>query len=173
MSYEMFLQHADTVSSIDQIDLVVCDEGHRLKNAEIKTTAALKNLPAKRRLLLTGTPIQNSLEELWSLADLVAPCRLGSSFDHYRRNIVEPLTRTPQTKASCFLQDFICGNSLERARIDTTQESSGKQLDEEVLEVQRLLSEALSTFMLRRTSEIIASSLPDKCELILQLSSYL
>lgn len=40
------------------IDLVVCDEGHRLKNTEIQTSKSVKMLKAPRRVILSGTPIQ-------------------------------------------------------------------------------------------------------------------
>ena len=40
-------------------DLLVCDEAHRLKNSENQTSKALNSLPVKRRVLLTGTPMQN------------------------------------------------------------------------------------------------------------------
>jgi SNF2 family DNA or RNA helicase len=53
ISYEKFRQYADQFEEIN-CGLVVCDEGHRLKNSAIKTTQALKNLPTKRRIILTG-----------------------------------------------------------------------------------------------------------------------
>ena len=49
------------------IDLVVCDEGHRLKNAAIKTSVAVNDLPTMRRLILSGTPIQNDLDEFYAM----------------------------------------------------------------------------------------------------------
>lgn len=52
---------------------MVVDEGHRLKNRNCRLIKELKQLPSASRLLLTGTPIQNSLEELWSLLNFVNP----------------------------------------------------------------------------------------------------
>jgi SNF2 family DNA or RNA helicase len=46
-----------------KIDLIICDEGHRLKNDQIKTTNAVKSLQTTRRIVLTGTPIQNNLSK--------------------------------------------------------------------------------------------------------------
>jgi chromodomain-helicase-DNA-binding protein 7 len=43
------------------------DEAHRLKNQNAKILTCLKQLPCKRILLLTGTPIQNNTDELWTL----------------------------------------------------------------------------------------------------------
>lgn len=54
-------------------DLLICDEGHRLKNENIKLTTLLNQLDCKRRIILTGTPIQNDLQELYSLANFVNP----------------------------------------------------------------------------------------------------
>lgn len=44
-----------------KIDLIVCDEGHRLKNDQIKLNQAVKSLNTTRRIVLTGTPVQNDL----------------------------------------------------------------------------------------------------------------
>ena len=61
------------------------DEGHRLKNAESKLADVLKSYDCKRRMLLTGTPIQNSLSELWALLNFVLPLVFNSSdsFDEW------------------------------------------------------------------------------------------
>lgn len=56
-----------------QWELLVVDEGHRLKNAESKLAEILRAYVFKHRVLLTGTPIQNSLAELWALLNFVLP----------------------------------------------------------------------------------------------------
>lgn len=52
---------------------MVLDEGHRIKNRNCRLVQELKAIPCVTRLLLTGTPIQNTLEELWSLLNFVNP----------------------------------------------------------------------------------------------------
>ncbi|RLN02560.1 hypothetical protein BBJ28_00014002 [Nothophytophthora sp. Chile5] len=59
-------------------DYVVLDEGHRIRNPDAETTLACKQLQTVHRVILTGTPIQNRLRELWSLFDFVYPGRLGT-----------------------------------------------------------------------------------------------
>ena len=53
------------------------DEGHRLKNADSKLFEILSGYPFKQRLLLTGTPIQNTLAELWALLNFLLPKARG------------------------------------------------------------------------------------------------
>ncbi|KIM49246.1 hypothetical protein M413DRAFT_438417 [Hebeloma cylindrosporum] len=61
----------------------ILDEGHVIKNAKTKLTKAVKNIQAQHRLILSGTPIQNNVLELWSLFDFLMPGFLGteSSFN--------------------------------------------------------------------------------------------
>jgi len=59
-------------------DLVVLDEAHRVKNAACLAGQALRCVQSRSRLMLTGTPLQNNLKELWSLMDIVMPSLLGN-----------------------------------------------------------------------------------------------
>jgi superfamily II DNA or RNA helicase len=62
-----------------QWHLVVLDEAQVVKNPNTKQTKAVKSLSAKGRIVLTGTPIENNLRDLWSIFDFVNPGLLGSS----------------------------------------------------------------------------------------------
>lgn len=63
-------------------DYVILDEAHHIKNRATRNAKSVKMLQAGHRLILTGTPIENSLEELWSLFDFLMPGLL-SSYDRF------------------------------------------------------------------------------------------
>lgn len=71
-SYEMIMRDSDYIVSQTWKFLIV-DEGHRLKNINSKLLRELKRINTTNRLLLTGTPLQNSLAELWSLLNFILP----------------------------------------------------------------------------------------------------
>lgn len=81
-SYEVV---RNDISSLQDINWHYCilDEGHIIKNAKTKLTKAVKQVKAVHRLILSGTPIQNNVLELWSLFDFLMPGFLGteSSFN--------------------------------------------------------------------------------------------
>ncbi|KAL3252394.1 hypothetical protein MRX96_017707 [Rhipicephalus microplus] len=78
LSYETFRLHAAALQS-GEVGLVICDEGHRLKNCENQTYHALNGLQTRRRVLLSGTPIQNDLLEYFSLIHFVNQGILGTA----------------------------------------------------------------------------------------------
>ena len=59
------------------VGLVICDEGHRLKNGGAQITKALAMIKTERRVILSGTPIQNDLEEFYTMCMFVNPGVLG------------------------------------------------------------------------------------------------
>lgn len=60
------------------VDLMIFDEGHRLKNQNIKLVSDIKKMTKPIKVILTGTPLQNRLEELFNCIDIVNPGILGS-----------------------------------------------------------------------------------------------
>ncbi|XP_078434254.1 chromatin remodeling 24 isoform X2 [Wolffia australiana] len=58
-------------------DYVILDEGHLLKNPDTQRAKSLLEIPSLHRIIITGTPIQNNLKELWALFNLCCPAVLG------------------------------------------------------------------------------------------------
>lgn len=71
-SYEMALNDAKFLKK-HEWKFIIVDEGHRLKNIDSKLMKTLKQFPSTNRMLLTGTPLQNNLPELWSLLNFLMP----------------------------------------------------------------------------------------------------
>ncbi|XP_010132809.1 PREDICTED: DNA repair and recombination protein RAD54B [Buceros rhinoceros silvestris] len=140
ISYEMLLRCLDQIQAIE-FNLLICDEGHRLKNSSIKTTTALTSLSCERRIILTGTPIQNDLQEFYALIEFVNPGILGS-LSTYRKIYEEPIVRSREPSAT-----------------KEERELGEKRAAE--------LTRLTGLFILRRTQEVINKFLPPKKESII------
>src|SRR5207237_8804165 len=80
VNYEQMLADALEVNEHLRPDIVVLDEAQRIKNWSTKTTQAVKRLRSRYAFVLTGTPIENRLDELYSLMDFLNPALLGPLF---------------------------------------------------------------------------------------------
>ncbi|SCU99192.1 LADA_0H18140g1_1 [Lachancea dasiensis] len=69
--------HADRLLNVNW-GYAVLDEGHKIRNPDADISLTCKHLKTKHRIILSGTPIQNNLTELWSLFDFIYPGRLGT-----------------------------------------------------------------------------------------------
>lgn len=71
-NYEQIISHLDMIGPVD---MLICDEAHALKNPDAQRTMAVHAIRRKRVGLLTGTPILNTVDELWSLLHMINPRR--------------------------------------------------------------------------------------------------
>jgi len=71
-TYETFVADSEYLSKLPFLSVVV-DEGHRLKSQQSRLLNELRKLKCRHRLLLSGTPLQNDLKELWSLLNFIEP----------------------------------------------------------------------------------------------------
>src|SRR5262249_2275235 len=79
INYELVLRDLDELNAW-QPDLIVLDEAQRIKNWEAKTSRAVKRLRSRYALVLTGTPLETKLEELYTIVQFVDDRRLGPAF---------------------------------------------------------------------------------------------
>ncbi|KAK8017217.1 P-loop containing nucleoside triphosphate hydrolase [Apiospora marii] len=119
----------------------VLDEGHKIRNPHAAITVYCKELRTSNRVILSGTPMQNNLTELWSLFDFVFPMRLGNLAD-FRRNIELPIRMGGYANAS----------NLE---VMTAERCAG------------ILKDTISPYLLQRMKADVAADLPKKTELVL------
>lgn len=141
MSYEKVLSCSESLSNVD-IDFLVCDEGHRLKSASNKVLKVLTDLEVPKKLVLTGTPIQNDLNEFYNIVNFINPGILGTSLE-FQRKYLKPILRA---------RDVNC---------------TSKEVMEEGREISAMLIELTKSFTLRRTKSIINKYLPSKTDIII------
>lgn len=93
------------------------DEAQNIKNAQTKQSAVVRSLPARHRIALTGTPIENRLSELWSLYDFINPGYLGSSREFGSR-FAAAIERERDEQSTAELQKLIKPFMLRRKKKD-------------------------------------------------------
>ncbi|XP_014551233.1 hypothetical protein COCVIDRAFT_113502 [Bipolaris victoriae FI3] len=138
VGYEMLRIVQEELKKGSGVDIVIADEGHRLKTANNKAMLAIQSLNIERRIILSGTPLQNDLGEFYTAIDFVNPGLLGQR-SAFKRSFELPIMRSRQPDAS--------EAELEKG------EARWKEL-----------VTLTSQFMIRRTAEVLSKYLPPKTE---------
>lgn len=141
MSYERLLSVEEEIQAC-KFDLLVCDEGHKLKNNSSKSLKILNSLDIEKKILLTGTPIQNNLTEFYNLIHFLNPGILGT-FSSFQRKFIKPIENSRDT--NCYNPEII---------------SMGKQVSKELTAITKQI-------MLRRTNSILHKYLSTKTDILL------
>uniref|UniRef100_A0A8C7NPD2 SWI/SNF related BAF chromatin remodeling complex subunit ATPase 2 n=1 Tax=Oncorhynchus mykiss TaxID=8022 RepID=A0A8C7NPD2_ONCMY len=139
-TYEYIIKDKQILAKIRWKYMIV-DEGHRMKNHHCKLTQVLNtHYVAPRRLLLTGTPLQNKLPELWALLNFLLPTIFKS--------------------CNTFEQWFNAPFAMTGERVDLNEE--------ETILIIRRLHKVLRPFLLRRLKKEVESQLPEKVEYVIK-----
>jgi len=117
-NYEQVLRDVLAIERVPW-DLIVLDEGQRIKNWEAKTSAVIKGLRSRFALVLTGTPLENRLEELHSVVEFVDERRLGPQYRfHHRHRVVDERGRVLGYKNLADLRVRLAPVLLRRTRAE-------------------------------------------------------
>ncbi|XP_014089713.3 transcriptional regulator ATRX [Bactrocera oleae] len=122
-------------------DLVVCDEGHIIKNSKSAISLAVSQIKTQKRIVLTGTPIQNNLKEYYSMVNFIKPLFLGTE------------------------KEFA---NLYANPIKNGQHKDSSKRDIQVMKQRSfVLHKKLSKFVQRKEAELLKTFLPQKYEYVL------
>jgi len=138
-------------------DVVVLDEAQNIKNARAKITRCVKRLPARMRLCLTGTPLENHLGELWSITDFVLPGLLGSS-DQFSRQFRSSIERDGNTQQASLLSKRLSPFMLRRTKAEVVKELPAKIEMQQIVHLegkQQALYESIRVSMEKRVRDLI------------------
>lgn len=139
-TYSGLQTYADFLVPVDW-EYAVLDEGHKIRNPNTAITIYCKALRTANRIILSGTPMQNNLIELWSLFDFVFPMRLGTLVN-FRQQFEFPIRQGGYANAS-------------NLQVQTAMKCA------------ETLKDTISPYLLQRFKADVASDLPKKSEQVL------
>jgi len=113
-SYDIATRDADALAAIAW-DRLLLDEAQDVKNPATKRARALRRLHARRKVAMTGTPIENRLGELWAIMDIVNPGLLGSR-ERFDRAFARPIEQFGDEAALARLRSIVDPFVLRRAK---------------------------------------------------------
>lgn len=132
-NYEQIVRDESVVSTVPW-DLIILDEGQRIKNWESKTSRTFKSLKSRFALVLSGTPLENRLEELFTVVSFVNAQSLGPAYRFFHKHrMVDEGGRTQGYRQLDVLRE-----SLKPILLRRTRDSVMLQLPERTTEIVRI-----------------------------------
>ncbi|VDM32496.1 unnamed protein product [Hydatigera taeniaeformis] len=140
-TYGTLIQHSSLLLPLSW-HYVILDEGHKIKNPQAEITIMAKQFLTPHRLIVSGTPMQNNLKELWCIFDFVYPGKLGGGMMDFLVNFAVPITQGGYANATPLEVEtaYRCACALKRL---------------------------LSPYLLRRLKTEVRLELPKKSEQVL------
>jgi len=155
MSYDTLRNDFDNFLSKYNWNYVILDEGHVIKNSKSKLSHAARSIRCENRLILSGTPIQNNVLELWTLFDFLMPGYLGTEeYFHKTYGRAIATSQAQQFKKVRSSKKHQDENSASAIKARKVQEEGALALES--------LHKQVLPFLLRRVKEDVLADLPPK-----------
>jgi SNF2 family DNA or RNA helicase len=119
-SYALIRRDAERYRGLE-FDTIILDEAQHIKNRQTQNAQAVKAIRARHHLVLTGTPLENSVLDLWSIFDFLMPGYLGSAQD-FKERYEAPITRDKNVEAQKRLARRLKPFLLRRLKKDVASE---------------------------------------------------
>eukprot|EP01132_Coremiostelium_polycephalum_P005729 gene5729-7126_t len=156
LTYESFVNYVELkkagspyeigiVNKLLKTDIVVIDEGHKIKTTSTKTSLAMNLINTKKRVILTGYPLQNNLKEYYTMIDFIRPLHLGTPKE-FQERFIKPIETGVSANAS---------------------QSEFNLMRERLAALQALIKD----FVDRLGSDVLEKELPPKIEKIILVKS--
>lgn len=144
-TYQMVINNWQQLASLNGLEFVwnyvILDEAHKIKSSSTKSAICARAIPASNRILLTGTPVQNNLQELWSLFDFACQGSLLGTLKTFKIEYEYPITRAREKDAT------------------PGEKALGFKISENLMAI-------IKPYFLRRTKEEVQKEKPNNQEVI-------
>jgi superfamily II DNA or RNA helicase len=131
-SYALLRRDIDLLAQLD-LDYAILDEAQNIKNPESATAQAARELTARRRLALTGTPIENRLSEIWSIFEFVSPGLLGP-LRRFEEKFARPIDQG-DSKVAARLRAVIHPFILRRTKMEVADDLPPKIESDKIIDL--------------------------------------
>lgn len=134
----------------------ILDEAHHIKNYRTKRAQGVKRIKAERKLALTGTPLENSIDELWSIFDFLMPAYLYS-YSRFKREYLNPIIKDKEQEKLQELKKRVAPFILRRKKSEVLTELPEKIINIQSVEMTKLQEDTYQLILEQVKSELLDS----------------
>ena len=153
-SYDLIISSYSTISrDVEELNaegkvfsISILDEAQHIKNHRTKRAKAVKNIEAESRLALTGTPLENSIEELWSIFDYLMPGYLGN-YSYFRKEFITPISKNNEKEKLKELKERVAPFILRRRKEEVLKELPEKIINVHPVSMTQLQEDSYQTVL--------------------------
>jgi SNF2 family DNA or RNA helicase len=159
--YDLIISSYSTISrDVEELNaegivfsISILDEAQHIKNHRTKRAKAVKNIEAESRLALTGTPLENSIEELWSIFDYLMPGYLGN-YSYFRNNFITPISKNNEKEKLKELKERVAPFILRRRKEEVLKELPEKIINVHPVSMTQLQEDSYQTVLAEVRGEL-------------------